>query len=134
MNTPSVTLGYVILYVQSVPASIAFYEKAFGLKQRFLHESQGYGEMETGATRLAFLALNFANEVMPQKPLVPSPTSAPHASEIALVTPDVAALYANAIAAGAHAFATPAEKPWGQTVGYVRDPDGHLVELCSPLP
>jgi hypothetical protein len=25
------------------------------------------------------------------------------------------------------------QKPWGQTVGYVRDPDGFLVEICSPI-
>jgi len=27
-------LGYVILYVPDVPASLAFYERAFGLKRR----------------------------------------------------------------------------------------------------
>jgi len=25
------------------------------------------------------------------------------------------------------------EKPWGQRVGYVRDLNGCLVELCSPV-
>jgi len=33
MNPPS--LGYVILYVNDVAASLAFYEKAFGLARRF---------------------------------------------------------------------------------------------------
>ena len=32
------------------------------------------------------------------------------------------------------AVSPPVAKPWGQIVAYVRDPDGHLVELCSPLP
>lgn len=27
----------------------------------------------------------------------------------------------------------PFEKPWGQTVGYVRDINGVLIELCSPM-
>jgi lactoylglutathione lyase len=25
-----------------------------------------------------------------------------------------------------------ARMPWGQTVGFVRDPDGVLVEICTP--
>jgi hypothetical protein len=36
-----------------VLASVEFFEKAFGLERRFVHES-GYGEMETGTTALAF--------------------------------------------------------------------------------
>jgi hypothetical protein len=30
-------------------------------------------------------------------------------------------------------LAAPVSKPWGQTVSYVRCPDGALVELCSPI-
>ena len=43
-------LGYVIVYTQDVPAALGFYELAFGLKRRFLHESNQYGELDTGAT------------------------------------------------------------------------------------
>ena len=49
-------LGDTILYVPDVAASLAFFEKAFGLKTRFLHESGTYGELETGATTLSFAA------------------------------------------------------------------------------
>jgi catechol 2,3-dioxygenase-like lactoylglutathione lyase family enzyme len=31
-------LGYTILYVADVAASLSFFERAFGLKRRFLHE------------------------------------------------------------------------------------------------
>ena len=54
-------LGYTILYVPDVSQSLAFYEQAFGLAQRFLHESGAYGELETGATVLAFAALDLAD-------------------------------------------------------------------------
>lgn len=27
----------------------------------------------------------------------------------------------------------PAKKPWGQTIGYARDCNGFLVELCKPV-
>jgi predicted enzyme related to lactoylglutathione lyase len=46
--------GYTILYVDDVASTLAFYEKAFALPTRMLHESGGYGELETGATALAF--------------------------------------------------------------------------------
>ena len=47
-------LGYTIIYVADVVATVAFYEKAFGLARRFVHESNLYAEMETGSTALAF--------------------------------------------------------------------------------
>ena len=49
-------LGYTILYVPDVAASLAFFERAFGLKTRFFHESGTYGELDTGSTTLAFAA------------------------------------------------------------------------------
>lgn len=36
--------------------------------------------------------------------------------------------------AGATSVSEPATKPWKQTVAYLRAKDGHLVELCTPLP
>ena len=53
--------------------------------------------------------------------------------ELAFVTDDPHTAYATAITAGAAAIAPPAEKPWGQVVAYVRDPNGCLVEICSPI-
>lgn len=57
----------------------------------------------------------------------------PLGMEIAFATDDVGAAHAKALAAGAKELAAPTEKPWGQTVSYVRCPDGSLVELCSPM-
>lgn len=43
-------------------------------------------------------------------------------------------MFASAIEAGALAvaIAEPVTKPWGQTVAYVRDLNGLLVELATP--
>ena len=66
MNPPS--LGYVILYVNDVAACLAFYEKAFGLARLLSQrQRQAYGELETGATRLAFASLALAEEHLKQK-------------------------------------------------------------------
>jgi predicted enzyme related to lactoylglutathione lyase len=122
--------GYTILYVDDVSRTLAFYEKAFGLKTRFLHEGGDYGELETGATALAFAARQFMASIgkNPQSPNAKSP-----AFEIALCTADVPAAIAQAVAAGATLVQAPKEMPWGQTVAYVSDLDGFLVELCTPM-
>jgi catechol 2,3-dioxygenase-like lactoylglutathione lyase family enzyme len=136
MNTPSVSLGYVILYVKDVAATLAFYEEAFGLSRRFFNDDHGkaYGELETGTARLAFASLEMASSILKQEVVIASPDQAPLGFEIALVTPDVPALYARALKAGATAVSAPEIKPWGQTVAYLRDKAGNLVELCTPLP
>jgi lactoylglutathione lyase len=134
-SAPSLTLGYVILYVQDVAASLAFYEQAFGLTRRFFHDDNGkaYGELDTGATRLSFVSLALANDSLQPEPVPASRANPPQAIEIAFVTSEVKAAYEHALTAGALAVLPPRTKPWGQVVAYVRDPDGHLVELCSPM-
>jgi lactoylglutathione lyase len=135
MNPPAVTLGYVILFVKNVPKSLEFYEQAFGLARRFFTDDNGkaYAELETGAARLAFCSLELAKSQLNRDVAPAAPDKLPD-FEIALVTTDVAALYARAVKAGAVAVSEPATKPWGQTVAYVRDGDGHLIELCTPMP
>ena len=136
MSAPSVSLGYVILYVKDVSATLTFYEQAFGLSRRFYNDDNGkaYGELETGATRLAFASLELARTHLKQEVVAASLNKPPLGFEIALVTPDVPALYARAVKAGATSVSEPATKPWGQTVAYLRDKDGHIVEVCTPMP
>lgn len=134
MNPPS--LGYVILYVNDVAASLNFHETAFGLSRRYFHDEAGkaYGELETGATRLAFASIALASEHLKQPVVAATPGGVPLGMEIALTTPDVPALFERAVKAGATAVSEPTAKPWGQTVAYVRDNAGFLVELCTPMP
>ena len=124
--------GYTILYVRDVAASVAFYEQAFGLARRFVHDSGTYAEMETGATTLAFASegLAEANGLAIRSNTLRDPAAG---FEIGLVSEDPAAGYARAVAARATAVVPVKEKPWGQKVGYVRDLDGCLVEICSPM-
>jgi len=133
MNPPS--LGYVILYVNDVAASLAFYEQAFGLTRRFFNDTNGkaYGELETGAARLAFASIALAEEHLNQKVTAAARDKAPLGVEIALTTPDVKSLFMRAVNAGATTVSEPETKPWGQTVAYLRDNSGHLVELCTPI-
>jgi catechol 2,3-dioxygenase-like lactoylglutathione lyase family enzyme len=123
-------LGYIILYVPDVTAAVEFYERAFGLGRRFVHESGEYAEMETGSTALAFAGEAFVSATChgfrPNRSHYD-----PAAAEVAFVADDVNAAFEKAIGTGAVSYVAPPQKPWGQTVAYVRDLNGFLVELCS---
>jgi catechol 2,3-dioxygenase-like lactoylglutathione lyase family enzyme len=126
-------LGYTIIYVPNVAASLTFFEDAFGLSRRFLNESGDYGELETGETTLAFASHELGNTNFTAGFVAASESSKPLGVEIALVTPSVVEAHAKALAAGATELKEPETKPWGQVVSYVRCPDGTLVEICSPV-
>lgn len=123
-------LGYVTLYVNDVPGTIAFYEQAFGISRKFITPEKTYGEMVTGTTRLAFITPAAMKEVIPNEQLNTEGT----AGEIAFITPDVQGLFDRAVKAGAKPVLAPVAEPWGQTIAYVRDLDGHLVGIGTPLP
>ena len=126
-------LGYTIIYVPQVEDSLTFFENAFGFSRRFLHESGNYGELETGATTLAFASHKLGSMNFPNGFVAASESSKPLGVEVAFVTADVADAHAKALAKGATEIKAPKSKPWGQVVSYVRAPDGTLVEICSPV-
>lgn len=126
-------LGYTIVYVPDVEASLRFFTTAFGFSVKFLHESGTYGELATGETTLAFAAHELGHGNFPGGHVAASDSVQPLGMELGLVTDDVEAAHARAIQAGAAELAGPARKPWGQVVSYVRSPDGTLIELCTPV-
>ena len=126
-------LGYTIVYVPDVARSLDFFERAFGLQRRFLHESGTYGELDTGETTLSFAAHEMGEMNFPGGHVRADESTQPLGMEIALTTDNVEAAHAQALACGATGLAAPARKPWGQVVSYVRAPDGTLIELCTPL-
>ncbi len=124
---------WTILYVPDVLAAVAFYESAFGLTRKSVHESNQYAEMMTGETTLAFTADELAQSNFDLPYAKSTSASAPAAMEIAFVVEDVQAAYDRAIAAGATKVLPSTEKPWGQTVAYVRDLNGVLVDLSTEV-
>ena len=56
------------------------------------------------------------------------------AAQIAFVTDDMDADWQRAVSAGAIVVKVPEAKPWGQTTGYLRDLNGHIVEFCTRSP
>ena len=132
----ALTFTYTVVYVADVAATVAFYRAAFGIPVRFVHDSGRYAELETGAVTLAFTQDELATTVLDRLPggYAPNrPDQRPAGLDIALTTDDVPAAWERAVAAGAVVVTEPVAKPWGQTVGYVRDLDGVLVEIATPV-
>jgi lactoylglutathione lyase len=128
-----IKFGYSITYVDSVEETILFFENAFDIKRRFVHEGGDYGELETGETVLAFASHQLGEVNLPDGYINASTSTKPLGTEIALVTENVAGAHKSAVDNGATELKAPQEKPWGQTVSYVRCPSGLLLELCSPM-
>jgi lactoylglutathione lyase len=128
-----VKLGYTILYVSDVEKSITFYESAFGFQRKFITPENDYAELSTGDTTLAFASKTLANSNLKNGFLESSPAQKPFGIELGLVTENVEAVLETAIKHGAIVLEAPKQKPWGQTVAYIRDLDGFLIEICTPM-
>lgn len=124
-------LTWTILYVEDVPKTVDFYEACFGIKRKSVHESGMFAEMDTGDVTLAFTHVDLIADIPNARP---APARADVTGmEIAFTSDDVPTAYAHAVAHGAQSVVAPTVKPWGQTVSYVRDLNGFLVEIGSPV-
>ena len=126
--------GYTIIYVAEVAASVDFYERAFGLKTRFISPDGSFAELETGATALGFVDEKFvAESILKFRPNRAEESPAGIENGFVVAEEELEAAYARALAAGAVAVLAPERKPWGQLVSYLRDLNGVLVEICGPV-
>ncbi len=128
-----VKLAYTILYVADVAKSITFYESAFGFQKKFITPENDYGELSTGETTLSFASKTLAYSNLKNGFLESALSNKPFGIEIGLVTENVEAVLEKAVSLGATILEAPKQKPWGQTVAYVRDLDGFLIEVCTPI-
>ena len=125
--------GYTIIYVEDVKKTLEFYQKAFGFEQKFITPENDYGELITGNTTLAFGSKelgesNFAHGYIPS-----DSSEKPLGVELAFVTENIAIDFNRAIEMGATELVPISEKPWGQKVGYLKDINGFLIEICTPI-
>ena len=122
------TIDHVVLTVRDIPASVAFYTRALGMREViFGHDRRA----------LAFgrckLNLHQAGRELEPKAAHP----APGAADLCLLarTP-VAEIMYHLAAQGVAIEAGPIERTGAQgpiLSVYVRDPDGNLIELSNPL-
>ncbi|AJW62361.1 Glyoxalase-like domain protein [Elizabethkingia miricola] len=128
-----IKFGYTIFYVKNVTKSIEFYEKSFGFERKFITPENDYGELNTGETSIAFASLELANTNLADGCTPANLNNKPFATEIGLITDKPENTVQQSLQYGATLVQEPVQKPWGQTVAYIRDIDGFLIEICSPM-
>lgn len=122
-----------ILYVEDVRKSLDFYKNIFGLDERLISGMEDYAEIESDTVALAFARKKFVNTHVKFKYQDLNLDNPPPPFEIAFIVDNVDAVYQKAIDFGGTTLAAPFEKPWGQRVAYIRDPDGFLIEIGSKV-
>lgn len=120
---------YVVLVVEDVDRSVRFYCDLLGLP--LAHRSGPFAQLATGVTRVA-LYERAAMATTLGRDLLPASADAP-GFELGFKVDDCDAAYDELVIAGATRDTPPTDRPWGQRTAYVRDPDGHLVELAQDL-
>jgi lactoylglutathione lyase len=118
---------YLILIVEDLDRALGFYVDVLGL--RLGHRSGDYAQLDTGATRLALYTRNAMAKTLGRSLDLPA-SNAP-GFEIGFKVTDVDAAFNKLIALGAQPVMPPTDRSWGQRTAYVRDPDGHLIELAQ---
>ena len=119
-----------ILYVADQEAATAFYTRVFGrepemhvpgMTEFVLDAASSLGLMpEAGIKRLL-------GEAMPD----PSAGGGAPRAELYLVLEDAEAHHARALDAGARELQPMKPMPWGQSVAYCLDPDGHVLAFAK---
>lgn len=121
---------YIVVIVAELDRALRFYVDLLGLPLG--HRSGPYAQLETGETHLALYERQAMAATLGTDGLTAPDLDAP-GFELGFKVDDVDAAYAELTAAGAAGVSAPANRPWGQRTAYLRDPDGHLVELVTQL-
>lgn len=125
--------AYTILYVNNVPKTMEFYNKAFGFEQKFLTPEKDYGEIISGTTTIAFASVELGKSNFKKGFTESTLNEKPFGIELAFTTLEVEKVMESAIENGAVRMEKTVTKPWGQKVGYLRDLNGFIIEICTPI-
>ncbi|RAS80323.1 VOC family protein [Priestia endophytica] len=122
-------MKYVILYVSDFEKTMDFYKGILGLPVKMQQDT--YVEFDTGATTLS---INTRKDVKELTGLnVPEGSAPTQTFEVGFVVEDVVATIETLRQQGVTILKEPVTKPWGQTVAYIADPDGHYIEICTSV-
>ncbi|WP_338462305.1 VOC family protein [Synechococcus elongatus IITB7] len=131
-------LASTVIYVSDVPKAMQFYTKAFGFEVNFLDpdvkfpgripgRQYQFGELKIPGGTVQFGTPALGALLMPGFPEASVSTSV----ELAFYTDDVASVFNQAIQIGGEALRYPEAMPWGQTVAYLRSPEGTYIAICT---
>src|SRR5438309_1284401 len=120
-------VDYVILYVEDIERSVAFYRDVVGVPHKFTDAS--YAEFATEGTRFALFDRAALTELIGRKVDGEGPWG-----EVAFLVDDLGAQAERLRRAGVRILAGPVDRPWGQRTLHFLDPDGNVVEFAQELP
>ncbi len=125
-----VRLVLVILAVEDLGRSLAFYRAVTTWAVPV--ETPVYAELRsTNGFRLGLYDRRSFGRNIKQ---VPEPIAGPVATtELYLFVDDIDAMMARARDSGASLLDDPNDRPWGDRVGYVSDPDGYVVAFARSI-
>jgi lactoylglutathione lyase len=118
----------VILAVEQLPRAIAFYRAVLEWKQ--VVDAPVYCELESpsGMRFGVYDRRNFGNNVG----RIPEPHPGPvTTTELYFHVADLNGMVARACEAGATLLSAAADRPWGERVAYVSDPEGTVVAFAQ---
>ena len=122
-------VGAVILFVEDLQRSKAFYHDVLGLGVQF-DDAESCGFKIEG---LHFIVLQVDRA---REQLQGEPAATPKQGATAFLTTftdDVDAVHADLRERGIDFFQKPTDQPWGMRTAYFKDPDGHVWELAQPI-
>lgn len=118
-------LGYAILFVSDIGASVRFYRDVLGVPFRFANKT--YAEFATEGAKFGLYARHALPALIgahaPTGP-VPWPQG-----EVAFFVEDPDGDHERLRRAGVTILAPPTDRPWGERTLHIADPDGNVVEL-----
>jgi lactoylglutathione lyase len=122
-------LNFIVLIVRDVRASATFYRDALGATVKSEVADKNYIELSLGSISLALITTDTLRDVTPSIPLChPNPTSN-HSTFISFICDDLSTKLKQVITCRGTVQQEPRPVPWGGTLAFVQDPDGHLIEL-----
>lgn len=119
-------LGYLILYVSDMDASVVFYRDVVGLSYKFT--DAGYAEFDTGDARFALYERRRA-DWLTGGDVTPGP-----AGEVVFVVDDVDAEATRIRGLGIEPVSGPQDRSWGHRTLHITDPDGFVIEFAQQIP
>lgn len=117
-NSKEIYIGYVIVQVNNLYESVAFFKDKLGLPLEFLDDSDfNIAFFETASASLGLIQ---SQDDVTGK-----------ATGIGFITEDLDAAYADWCAQGVRFIEAPALQPWGDYMGIFADPDGNTYYLTQ---
>lgn len=120
------SVGYIVLYVQDLAASVAFYREVVGLTVKL--EGDGYIEFVTTGTKFGLYDRARLRELIGREAIQGGPCA-----QLVFLVPDADLEAERLRRLGAEILAGPLDRPWGHRTVHTVDPDGNVVEFAQEI-